>query len=395
MSNVRVYELAKEFNKGSKEVLDVLQKANFAVKNNFNIVGDAERKALRKYYSKRAKKRGDIKVKKLLLEKEKCHACGMCAMDCDLIEEEADGSVSLIGPGLIPQQALEKIENIVELCPGEALHITDESISPKGLIQSLKEKMNEPLDFSFPKESEYKWALDDKDEYVKELPIPYIKGEYDYIYKSRSAARSAGEQVFREQVYSQADALAQQLIVSYCQRKLNKVIRYAEVEGNFKYETHKILSHKLKSYVNEMELLCGEKLSLPDGFFEFTTKDTDYIDDMQDRPNKWLAERIHNKLPSASEFYGSIRTDSMDDYVRVSHWFGDDTYETKRMYAYYNMDKVITRFNESLGRCVWRCGKNTSKDGETELNRFCRCITKEWEDKVNLLTDLLKDIDRK
>ena len=54
MSNIRVYELAKEFGKETKEVLEVLQKANFAVKNNFSSVGDAERDALKKYYNKSA-----------------------------------------------------------------------------------------------------------------------------------------------------------------------------------------------------------------------------------------------------------------------------------------------------------------------------------------------------
>lgn len=54
MSNIRVYELAKEFGKETKEVLEVLQKANFAVKNNFSSVGDAEREALKKHYNKSA-----------------------------------------------------------------------------------------------------------------------------------------------------------------------------------------------------------------------------------------------------------------------------------------------------------------------------------------------------
>jgi translation initiation factor IF-2 len=55
MSNMRVYELAKEFNKETKEVLEVLRKANFAVKNNFSSVGEAEREALMKHYNKDTK----------------------------------------------------------------------------------------------------------------------------------------------------------------------------------------------------------------------------------------------------------------------------------------------------------------------------------------------------
>ncbi len=50
MSKYRVYELAKEFNKESKDILDVLKKENFQVKNNFSSVGDEERNALKKHF---------------------------------------------------------------------------------------------------------------------------------------------------------------------------------------------------------------------------------------------------------------------------------------------------------------------------------------------------------
>ena len=54
MSKYRVYELAKEFNKETKEVIDVLRKNNFIAKNNFSSVGDEERNALKKYFEKGA-----------------------------------------------------------------------------------------------------------------------------------------------------------------------------------------------------------------------------------------------------------------------------------------------------------------------------------------------------
>lgn len=54
MSKYRVYELAKEFNKETKEVINVLRKNNFTAKNNFSSVGDEERNALKKYFEKGA-----------------------------------------------------------------------------------------------------------------------------------------------------------------------------------------------------------------------------------------------------------------------------------------------------------------------------------------------------
>lgn len=54
MSKYRVYQLAEEFNKKTKEVIDVLRKNNFTAKNNFSSVGDEERNVLKKYFEKGA-----------------------------------------------------------------------------------------------------------------------------------------------------------------------------------------------------------------------------------------------------------------------------------------------------------------------------------------------------
>ena len=69
MSNIRVYELAKEFKKETKEVLEVLQKGGFQVKNNFSSVGDAEREALKKHYSQSA-----VPAAKAPAKKQESHA---------------------------------------------------------------------------------------------------------------------------------------------------------------------------------------------------------------------------------------------------------------------------------------------------------------------------------
>ncbi len=47
------------------------------------------------------------------------------------------------------------------------------------------------------------------------------------------AAESAIKRAFREEIYSQAEALAQQVIAMYEQRRMNKVARYAETDINY------------------------------------------------------------------------------------------------------------------------------------------------------------------
>lgn len=46
MSKYRVYQLAKEFNLDTKKVIDILNKNNFKITNNFNLVGEKEREVI-------------------------------------------------------------------------------------------------------------------------------------------------------------------------------------------------------------------------------------------------------------------------------------------------------------------------------------------------------------
>ena len=46
MSTYRVYQLAKEFNLDTKKVIDILNKNNFKINNNFNLVGEKEREVI-------------------------------------------------------------------------------------------------------------------------------------------------------------------------------------------------------------------------------------------------------------------------------------------------------------------------------------------------------------
>ena len=112
---------------------------------------------------------------------------------------------------------------------------------------------------------------------------------------------------------------------------------------------------------------------------------------MQDRPNEWLAARIKENLKSPSEFYDSIKTDWIEDCVIVSHWFGDDTFETKKKCS-FSLTKAVERFNRSLARTVWKCGKYTSQDGDRELSAFCKEIEKEWQCKMHHLVKQIEEL---
>ena len=323
---------------------------------------------------------------KLKVNRGACIACGMCALECNVLQEDAEGTVEVVGEGIVADSDVGKVRNIVELCPVEALSLTEEFVNVGAKIAEFKSKMQQPLTFTPPSADEYDFRLEDKDEYAEAITGSLsVSGEYEYDYDSYSFAESAGKAAFRDEIYSQAEALAQQVIVMYEQRRMNKVARYAETSGNYKYGVHQRLIKNLRSFVNELESYTGRKISLPSDFFTFRTKDTEYINDRQEKSNDWLAGRIKEFLKPASEFYSCVRTDKTYEYVTVSHWFGDDTREKKYSYAYYIKPDSVARFYRDVARATWKAGKYTKQFCERELERFHKEIAEEWQSKINYL----------
>lgn len=330
---------------------------------------------------------------KLTVQKEKCNACGMCSLDCSILQEDSSGKVEVIGKGIVSDSEIGKIRNIIELCPTEALHLIEDSANILERLEELKNKMKAPLKFNPPSLDEYAFRLEDKNEYAELLwknSRGGVSDEYEFDYKSAGAARSAGEKAFRDEIYSQASALAQQVIAMYEQRKMNKVARYAEIPSNYKYSVHQRLIKDLRAYVNEIESYIGKKLSLPSDFFIFRTKDTDYIDRRQEKANDWLANRIKESLESPSEFYSCVKTDKTSEYVTVSSWFGSDKEKLVYKYAYYIDADGLKRFYNHVVRATWKSGKYTKQDCEREIDAFHRAIEQEWKNKIEYLLKNLR-----
>ena len=333
---------------------------------------------------------------KLKVNRNECIACGMCALECKILQEDSSGKVEVVGEGIVSDSEVGKVRNIASLCPTNALTLTEEFVNAAAKLTELKEKMQQPLTFTPPSADEYDFRLEDKDEYAEAITGSLsVSGEYEYDYSSSSSAESAGKAAFRDEIYSQAEALAQQVIVMYEQRRLNKVARYAETNGNYKYGVHQRLIKDLRSFVNESESYTGKKISLPSDFFTFRTRDTEYINERQDHSNDWLAGRIKEHLKPASEFYTCVRTDRTYEYVTVSHWFGEDTREKKYSYAYYIKPDSVARFYRDVARATWKAGKYTKQFCERELERFHKEIAQEWNEKISYLLRQLGDDDIK
>ena len=324
---------------------------------------------------------------KLRVQKDKCNACGMCALECDVLQEDFSGKVEVIGEGIVSDSEVGKVRNIIELCPTAALTLAEDNINVGKRLADLKVKMQTPLTFTPPAADEYSFRFEDKEEYGEAIRgSSEVSGAWEYDYKSWDSAKSAGKRAFRDEIYSQADALAQQVVAMYEQRRVNPVARYAETSGNYKYGVHQRLINNLRGFVNELESCTGRKISLPSGFFTFRTKDTDYINDRQDHANEWLAGSIKNHLKPASDFDTCVKVEKTQDYVLVSGgWFSEDKHKWVTKYAYYIDPDSLRRFYRDVARATWKAGKYTSKFCESELWHFHKEIAEEWQSKINYL----------
>ena len=323
---------------------------------------------------------------KLKVQSDKCIACGACALDCNALQENSSGKVEVVGEGIVADSEVAKVRNIIELCPASALSLTEEFVDMSAKLAEVKSKMKTPLQFTPPPVSEYEFSMDDRDQYAEAINCSgWVSGEYDFDYKSASSAESAGRSAFRDEIYSQAEALAQQVIVMYEQRKMNRVARYAETSGNYKYGVHQRLIKNMRGYVNELESCTGRKISLPSDFFTFRTRDTEYINDRQEKSNDWLADSIRNHLESANEFYSCVKTDKTSEYVTVSSWFGSDKEKLVYKYAYYIDGDKLKRFYRHVARATWKAGKYTKQFCERELDAFHKAIEQEWLGKIDYI----------
>lgn len=328
-------------------------------------------------------------MKKLVVDITKCNACGACSVAGDLLQENSDGTVEVIAPGIIGPDLLPKIEDIVVYCPTQALKIQDAGTNIN--ISRLRTDMQQPIEVEKPDIDDYAFRLEDKEAYLKELPCFYSPQEDCYEYKSSGSARSAAKAAFRDEIYSQAEVLIEKLLVTYAQRRVNTVARYVEFDGNIKYEAHKKLIKRLRSYVNQIEILSGKKLCLPENFYDFETKDTEIIEMLQEKPNSCAIDRIKDALESASYFYDYIKIDSMESYVKVKKFFGGTDYEMEMRYA-FNLTKAIDAFKRDVARKTWRNGRYTKQDATNEISRFECDLQKEWDNKIKLIEEKWKKV---
>lgn len=316
-------------------------------------------------------------MRKLKIDQSKCSMCGACLSAGALVHELSDGTVEVAGSGVIQGESEQVAENLVSICPEKAISIENYSID----VNDLKAKIRKPLDLKMPDRSKYSF---NKSDYS--LPVMSGRGEYQYKYSSDDRAESAGLSDFRDNIWGQRKAIAQQVIISYKHDKLLAIAQYSEEAGNYKYETIQTLVDKLKNYVEELESATGRKISLPSDFYEFKTRDSVVLKDiLKYGVDDGWAERIANECENYSWFDTWIDSDYTTRMKRVHRWFGEDDYEDEDVYCYKLAGASKKLNGQILDECQSCIPDMIDQHIIGELKYFVDGITKEWNEKTKIL----------
>lgn len=330
-------------------------------------------------------------MKKIVVIDEKCNACGMCTMECILLKETTEGKAEVILPGIISENMIKQVENIVNMCPAQALQIleVEQGKSKKQVLAELKLKVEEPLNLLIPSQDNYAF---NKSEYT--LPILGSPNEYRYNYKSYKSAESEGLSDFRDRIYSQKVAIAQQIIISYKHDKLLKFIKYEECNGNYKYETNKKLENKLREYVTEIEAYLKEKFILEESFFYFNTRDTYALELILKYgvDNGW-AQKIASEVHSYDWFDTWIESDELSTLVEKKSWFSSNVeYEEKDMYCFKLAGASKELNNQILYECQNCIPELSNGHVESELEQYHKLLKIEWNQKIQKLVEKIDEM---
>lgn len=325
-------------------------------------------------------------MKKLLIDESLCNACGMCILGCELLTETNEGKAKVIPPGIVEESSLENALSAINICPVSAIRL-EENVSDLTL-DDFKRKLAEPLNFIMPDKTAYAY---DASAFEGKLPMMSTSNEYKYQYKTFKKAEEAGLKEFCDQIYSQKAAMAQQIVISYKHDKVYKFMKYEEMDGNYKYEIHKNLIEKLKSYVKEFEILTGRSLDLPNDFFTFKTRNSNTFKDIDKYAlDQGLAGAIAAEVDPPSSYSCYIDSDDTEICVKKSGWFKSDDWDTEDRWCFKVGEAVKELHKDLLHEANYVLSEQMQSYIESELKFFFEQTQFEWNDKISYL---LKNIE--
>lgn len=331
--------------------------------------------------------------KKIIIDKRKCIACGLCTAS-PYIEELSDGKAQPKGTGILPFNQEAAFKEIIEICPENAITLQEAVLRSQDEIINLMHKKISEFTLPMPKEKDFNF----EDKYIN-IHIPCVLDCYPK-YPTYQKAKSAAKEAIDRAMFSQRKSIVQDIINNYRIDKLSPYYDYAESENNFFYSANKKAQSLLKEFISEIQA-NNPDITIPDYLLTFQSRSPSTKKSYEMMWIKELildqAEPIVNEL-SASCYSLSSYTDycDIDDSEEPdgTNFFGDTKW--KRKYGYSNVSSALEKIANNIksacheadrGRIVEPAYTNVKRI----IEEYTKTLQKELQDKADQLTQIMRE----
>ena len=152
--------------------------------------------------------------KKIIIDKRKCIACGLCTAS-PYIEELSDGKAQPKGTGILSFNQEAAFKEIIEICPENAITLQEAVLRSQDEIIKLMHKKISEFTLPMPKEKDFNF----EDKYIN-IHIPCVLDCYPK-YPTYQKAKSAAKEAIDRAMFSKRKSIVQNIINNYRIDKLS------------------------------------------------------------------------------------------------------------------------------------------------------------------------------
>lgn len=281
----------------------------------------------------------------IVINSDKCIACGTCFTVCDYIEETPEGKAVPKESGIIPFDMEESLKSIILDCPGHAISLQE--IKPKsaddirGMIQS------EIRNFTIKKPDRNEFKFDSSKIVV---PMVFSPNENCYIYNSYGQAKGAAKEEIDRLMFSQRKVTIQNVLVQYKNQKLRRYYVYEQTNDNLYYQLERSIKESIMKIIDQIRIYKPD-VSIPLGLTEFSVKpNQNYIDwftknYFEEGEAIRVLRELSGEYYSLSWYTDRCDIDDTEEYVGTG-LFGGDKYKTK--YAFNHLNDAFKEIEKDI-----------------------------------------------
>lgn len=326
-----------------------------------------------------------------------CSGCGLCIVNCNYLQENAEGNAEPVVGKAIQDKDMKNIKKVIAECPENALQIIEtRSTNKKGaagvaeIISTLNNKCN---GFTVKKISNNDVRLNIKDYYI---PTPVSIKEYRGNYTSESSAKSAAKDEFSRLCYSETAyrPMIKKVFVEYKVNVLKPYYTCTNTQNSIYYAYNQQIRKLLSDTYAEIGEVLGRNNRVPESWKDFSVylKDRDIsIEVLKEFDERSTSSGIISALKD-------LGGTSLSDYVEYMDFDYDETYageglfgktKYKNMWYFNNFQEAAQSFINDLS---WAIG-HMSSDIEDRvvqninyaLSKFEKIVKDELKAKIEQL----------